>query len=666
MKFEAKTESTSSSAPLRLICQGSCRLMIKKRISDSQVMGARIVLMFNDLLWVLTDAMLVSAFHFTTYINGLIKRSPITKTVIEEATPSSLSKSSKVKLATNSADVKKHLDASKLFSFETSYHLVINCLQVQLCDDLDPEHGRSSLPSLTEGGALHVVVDKFILDIYPYQKALGSRDNWLKYGDPSANRDSWMKAHLFEFAESLSCGPPKGSPNQRLADLFSSIILLRVGDFSVKCVSTSTSRRGGGRKFGADSDERKLISTGKFPRDIPAFYLEFNQFYYYEFGSTRVSRTRPVPDPTLFANVAPVKILFDTPSLIWFNALQSNLHKPLLELKQIIPRSESNVTIFTRLEVLMPTIILDLGKPLPTDSFTPDAYNIESINLNCSRVVITNSIKETTYLNRLNDSMVSMGSCKLFIEREKFPWIKGVHSKPISNGFLQLMGSENIKYHNQIWVVDCDPVWCDFVEKKSSGRTRPLIDPFQVTIWSYLSSDLFDDETAKRKSTDHEVDQQNPESDINIVLCIPTALKIVLDHEGYLFLLRCLEKFEQFNDYLTNDSRKIEQYHGIESSGSPRLSLISLIKNVAIEVILDKQEKVKNNKSGCSSSMGSDHSSPMKQINQSYSDQNLASSKQSSDRLSVMELSEVPLDPSGLNTDRSSSGYRSYSVRGKC
>uniref|UniRef100_T1KT23 Uncharacterized protein n=1 Tax=Tetranychus urticae TaxID=32264 RepID=T1KT23_TETUR len=637
MKFEAKTESTTSSAPLKLICQGSCRVMIKKRISDCQVVGARIVLMFNDLLWVLTDAMLVSAFHFVTHINGLIKRSPITKKVIEE--PNNVStKPTKVKLSANNVEVEKYLAASKLFSFETSYHLVINCLQVQLCDDLDPEHGRSSFPSLRDG-------------------ALGSRDNWLKYGDPSANRDNWIKSHLFEFADSISNGFPKGSASQRLSDLFSSVILLRIGDYSVKCVSTAASRSGG-RKFGADSDERKLLSTGKFPRDIPAFYLEFNQFYYYEYGSVRVARTRPVPDPVLFANVAPVKILFDAPSLIWLNALQSNLHKPLMELKQIIPRSETNVTIFSRFEILMPTIIVDLGIP-STDAFQSSTYNIESIQINCSRAVITNSIKEPTYLDRLNDSLVSMGSCSLFIERDKFPWIEGVPSRPISSGFLKLMESERLKYHNQIWVIDCDPVWCDFIEKESSGRTIPLVDPFQITVWSYLSSNLFDDEAANKKP-DIEVDLHNPESDVNIVCCIPTPIKIVLDHEGYLFLSRILEKFDQFNEYLTNDSRRIEDYHGIKSSGSPRISLISLLKNIMIEVLLDKQEIIKN-KSG-SSSIESDPSSPIKSSNPSFSNHNFDSIKHSSDPLTC-DLPEASLDRAESTTDRSSSGYRSYSIR---
>jgi len=169
--------------------------MIKKRIQDCQVVGARIIVLFDDLLWVLTDAMLLSAFHLANYVNELIKKAPLTKKLTNNEESSSPIKSSK-----QLSDKKLNsLQTGKVFAFETSYHLVINCLQLQLYDDLDPENGRSSLPFLKDGGALHVIISKLAIDLYPYHKAVNTRDHWLKYSDPSPNRQPWMEDHLVNF-----------------------------------------------------------------------------------------------------------------------------------------------------------------------------------------------------------------------------------------------------------------------------------------------------------------------------------------------------------------------------------------------------------------------------------------------------------------------------------
>lgn len=594
MKFEAKTESSAFSAPLRLICQGSCRLMMKKRISDCQVVGARIMLVFNDLLWVLTDAMLVSAFHFVTYIFDLIKRAPINKKILEEPAPPK--NISKLKMMVDTNAVKKYLEASKLFNFETSYHLVINCLQLQICDDLDPVHGRSSFASLSGGGALHVVIDKFVLDIYPYEKALGSRDNWLKYGDPSTTRDTWIRHHLFDFAERLANLPQndssstreRKSAHQSLSDLFSMVILLRLGNYCVKTVSTSGSRRGG-RKFGADTDERKFLTTGNFPGDLPALYVEFNQYYYYEYGSTRVSLSRPVPDPVIFANAVPLRLIVDLPTILWLNVLQSNLEKSIVDLKKILPQSESDTNVLVRIEALMPTISIDLKKPgncsshsneAESASFNQNAYG--SMQLNCSKVVITNSVREASYLSRLNDSLQKMAGCDFFKKRESFPWIEKIDSRPLASGFLKIMDSQNLNYHNQVWVVDCEPVWFDFIEKNSS-RTVPIIDPIHATIWAYFSDNLLHD---KRPESEESV----VDCDVNMVLCIPEPVKISIEHDGYIFFLRLMEKLDEFSSFISEDSQKIANFHGNEPMKSPRTSILSLIPGVEMEIILDRKE----------------------------------------------------------------------------
>ena len=51
-----------------------CRITIKKRLSDCAVLGCRLVLILDDLLWVLTDDQLKAALHFGDSLSGLLSR----------------------------------------------------------------------------------------------------------------------------------------------------------------------------------------------------------------------------------------------------------------------------------------------------------------------------------------------------------------------------------------------------------------------------------------------------------------------------------------------------------------------------------------------------------------------------------------------------------------
>ena len=50
------------------------RLTIKKKMNDCSVLGCRLVLILDDLLWVLTDDQLKAALHFADSLSGLLKR----------------------------------------------------------------------------------------------------------------------------------------------------------------------------------------------------------------------------------------------------------------------------------------------------------------------------------------------------------------------------------------------------------------------------------------------------------------------------------------------------------------------------------------------------------------------------------------------------------------
>ena len=70
VRIEAKSTINDDLTPLRLITnQARCRITIKKKIADCSVLGCRLVVILDDLLWVLTDDQLKAALHYLSLIH---------------------------------------------------------------------------------------------------------------------------------------------------------------------------------------------------------------------------------------------------------------------------------------------------------------------------------------------------------------------------------------------------------------------------------------------------------------------------------------------------------------------------------------------------------------------------------------------------------------------
>lgn len=74
VRIEASSTQDKSLTPLRLLTNHArCRITIRKRLSDCTLLASRLVLILDDLLWVLTDSQLKAALHFVDSLSGLIK-----------------------------------------------------------------------------------------------------------------------------------------------------------------------------------------------------------------------------------------------------------------------------------------------------------------------------------------------------------------------------------------------------------------------------------------------------------------------------------------------------------------------------------------------------------------------------------------------------------------
>lgn len=172
-KIEAKSLKDANLTPLRLITNGaSCRITLKKRIKgwikdskrplclilllDSCIMGSRMVVKLENILWVLTDMQMKAALHFLDSLSGLIqkateiarKRKAARKLELlpEYQAQQSQHARSQEQPDVNHQPIKKPVERFALIDVvETSYHFMADKIELHFSDDNSGE--KSNAPS---------------------------------------------------------------------------------------------------------------------------------------------------------------------------------------------------------------------------------------------------------------------------------------------------------------------------------------------------------------------------------------------------------------------------------------------------------------------------------------------------------------------------------------
>ncbi|XP_052853202.1 bridge-like lipid transfer protein family member 3B isoform X4 [Drosophila gunungcola] len=209
VRIEASSTQDKSLTPLRLLTNHArCRITIRKRLSDCSLLASRLVLILDDLLWVLTDSQLKAALHFVDSLSGLIKAAThaTQKTKAARKMQTLPEYKAQVEQQQNRLSESAHTtNAQRMFNAfdvrETSYHFFSQRIDLHLCDD--EGDGRSSYPDLDKGGALQVSVTAFQVDYYPYHLAKSDRAHWAKYKEASVAPALWLKESLNAFREAV-------------------------------------------------------------------------------------------------------------------------------------------------------------------------------------------------------------------------------------------------------------------------------------------------------------------------------------------------------------------------------------------------------------------------------------------------------------------------------
>ncbi|KAK9711777.1 N-terminal region of Chorein or VPS13 [Popillia japonica] len=201
LRIEAKSTKDKNLTPLRLLTnQARCRITIKKRLSDSFIMGSMLVIILDDLLWVLTDSQLKAALHFLDSLADLVQKATQVTRKAKAARKLEELPEYRAQIAQQER-VKGDTPILKLFSkydvVETSYHFLSQQIILHLCDD--PGNGRSCHPNLKDGGALQIVIQKFQVDYYPYHLAVADRKHWPCYKEGEIPHTHWQSQSFSAF-----------------------------------------------------------------------------------------------------------------------------------------------------------------------------------------------------------------------------------------------------------------------------------------------------------------------------------------------------------------------------------------------------------------------------------------------------------------------------------
>lgn len=151
VRIEASSTQDETLTPLRLLTnEARCRITIKKKLSDCTILASRLVLVLDDLLWVLTDSQLNAALHFVDSLASLIKTSTnLTQKTkakkILERLPEYQAQQDQHHRQQNQNDANASISAAQrsfnMFDVkETSYHFSSQRIDLHLCDDAGCEY----------------------------------------------------------------------------------------------------------------------------------------------------------------------------------------------------------------------------------------------------------------------------------------------------------------------------------------------------------------------------------------------------------------------------------------------------------------------------------------------------------------------------------------------
>uniref|UniRef100_A0A1A8SM00 UHRF1 (ICBP90) binding protein 1-like n=2 Tax=Nothobranchius rachovii TaxID=451742 RepID=A0A1A8SM00_9TELE len=517
------------SAPIRLITnQSKIRVTLKRRIKDCNVVTSKLILILDDLLWVLTDSQLKAMVQYAKSLSEAMEKSAQQRKSMATDDQVSSQPPSAQQVRTHQASPAADQSATiaKLFAAydvcETSHHLQITHLDLHICDDI---HAKDKvINKRITGGAMQLSFSSITLDYYPFHRAGESCVHWMHYSEATKTRESWATSLLDEFksnvemlksavrdkrspsagrssphhgkintsSSSTSFSPPP--PQSPKTQLMSSSVVVRMADFSIYQVSTADQRR---------STPKTMISCNKkslyLPAEMPAVHVEFTEYYFPD------GKDYPIPCPNLYAQLNALQLVLDPRSLVWINLFALDLRQSLEQFMEIYKLNDSQKPD-EHVDIKVDGLMLKLVVPTDQDACCP-ADLPRSISVQTSEMTATNTRHPANCTRSHLEALLQAFEAEPFFSSSFSSFPRSSSSVPILHSVFQqhaheqdtkmhdiyrglvvpTMGTDALKMPaaSDFWALHFAQFWVDYEGTcGGKGRPQPFVDSFPLTVWA--------------------------------------------------------------------------------------------------------------------------------------------------------------------------------------